>query len=358
MKANLLIFSIFIFLSFCLPQTPPMKDTSRATKDAQERGEKLTSEQSTYMGSNSKTQTGGPTGTAGTTAWKQTGTNSAGLYDRNADSDDPAGYAGTVTTSMNITGVADCSIHKNRQKGDPCSYDFCGNDAANAHLNSEDFRTSRAVLEYLKKQNKFPSPCTNEQVIKVLKDLKTLDLSSMNLSDISILSFMKSLVDLNLDRNNLTDLSVLFNITTLEVLKASFNKLTNLTGVLSSQNLREIYVTDNMITTVDDLADLQKLTTLDIMNNRVKSITRLKDKKMGIAVTGNPGIITEIQIIPPNTTIYGNSCFSGGGTNSFQSSLNGTNPAVCFFGSAYILLNMVTQNKPIQAVDPTTVDEY
>jgi hypothetical protein len=270
------------------------------------------------------------------------------LYKRNVDTSVDTGpdfdtTAYRATTSNVVGGDVDCSVHINRQNGDLCGYDFCGTDADNAYLRPEVYKTVKAIVAQLKKQNLFSSPCDNAAVIKTLQSLTILDLSGNSLTDITPLLNMTGLVDLNLDNNQISDLSDLRNMSSLKILKANYNKLTYLTGIGTDLALTEVYVSNNQIVSIDDAVPLKNLTTLDIANNQVTSITALTDRPIGINITGNPGIITEVATAPIGTT-GSNSCattpgFSGSTTSS---------PVGCAFNLSYLVLNDIGQNKPIE----------
>jgi len=228
-------------------------------------------------------------------------TTARGLYDRNTLSDittDIITYS--TSTRPGLSGGSNaCSEHTGRHPGDPCAYDFCGDDAANAHLSAAVYTTVKALKVNLKAQGKFPNPCTNAGVINVLKNLQTLDLSGQSLKDISPLMTMTQLTNLNLNNNQITDLSALSGMTVLKVLNANSNQLSYLTGLSTDQALVELYVANNQIQSIDPIVPLKNLTTVDISNNKVDSIIPLTlDHKITINILGNTGILTESKVFP------------------------------------------------------------
>lgn len=196
-----------------------------------------------------------------------------------------------------VGGTADCSVHINRQPGDPCGYDFCGSDADNSFLNPATYTTVKALVSYLKAQGQFPNPCTNLGVIQALGSLQTLDLSHQNISDITPLTDMINLTQLNLDFNQISDLSALSNMKDLQTLHLNNNVIINLNPLTNDTALVSLYLANNLIQTIAPLVPLKNLITLDIANNNVASILPLTNRSIGINITGNPGIITEAKSV-------------------------------------------------------------
>lgn len=210
-----------------------------------------------------------------------------------------------------VGGTADCSVHINRQPGDPCGYDFCGSDTDNSFLSPATYTTIKALVAYLKAQGQFPNPCTNLSVIQALGALQTLDLSHQNISDITPLTNMINLTQLNLDFNQISDLTALSNMKDLQTLHLNNNVIVNLNPLTNDTALVSLYLANNLIQTISPLVPLQHLITLDIANNNIASILPLKDKIIGINITGNPGIITEAKSVQAVFIQENDSCSVG-----------------------------------------------
>lgn len=236
------------------------------------------------------------------------------LYRRNiaAQFPLPADQDPLQFNAWSAAAVKTCDVRANRPDGDICAYDFCG--LAKENLSDAVYNTVRAIVDFLKFKQLYPtSNCRNADVITTLKNLKGLDLSSKNISDISPLYQMVGLEKLILDHNSIQDLIFLSRKPALKVLSVTFNRLLSLRGLDSDMALEEVYVTNNQIQQVNELATLPNLKTVDITNNQVKSVVVLttRSNRIRLACAGNPGIITEVKASSIGTSTQSGSCFHG-----------------------------------------------
>lgn len=258
----------------------------------------------------------------------------SGLYTKNEK--DPIGVniGETVVreTPRFVGGEADCSIHINRHPGDPCAYDFCGDASSNEHLSEETYKTVVAIMDYLKASNQISS-CSNDNVISILENTTSLDLSSKELSDINPLGFMKKLVTLNLENNQIKDLYPLRNMLKLESLNISKNNIDYLNALSSLTNLKEIYATHNNLTRITELTSLASLEYLNIAYNNVTSIIPLSSREIEINVAENEDILLEAKKPPPEDLPQGN-C-----DRVFEDTGEGDVKPSCYLGHAYLIFN-------------------
>ncbi len=101
--------------------------------------------------------------------------------------------------------------------------------------------------------NRFISPLKN------LEKLTSLNLSSNQLSDISLLKTLKSLTYLNLHYNKVSNLSALKGLENLLILHLSLNELTKISSLQDLENLRELLLDRNQLRDISPLKYLNNL---------------------------------------------------------------------------------------------------
>lgn len=256
-------------------------------------------------------------------------------------------FAGVTETGVHVTqsyGEADCNMHLNRQPGDLCAYNFCGTASQNGYLSAEVYKTVKSLMVQLNSKGLVTSPCTNSSIISTLTSLTSLDLSSSDISDLSPLLNLKSLKELNLDNNQIKDLSYLRNMSVLTILSVNQNLLADLSGISGIQSLTTLYAANNKLTYATDLVDLKNLKSVDLSNNQIVSILPLtQGQKLGINVTGNPGIYTEVSGLPASSLLLGATFCENINDENFT---NNTRFA-CFEKNAYLLFNTPSTKTPI-----------
>lgn len=102
-----------------------------------------------------------------------------------------------------------------------------------------------------------------------------LNLSDLNITDLSPLSSLTALTDLNLRFNKVTDLSPLASLTALEKLYLHRNQITDLSPLASLNALERLSLNDNQIIYLSPLASLTALTSLRLSYNQITDLSPL-----------------------------------------------------------------------------------
>lgn len=127
-----------------------------------------------------------------------------------------------------------------------------------------DENLDKAVREKLGIKN------SNKRIYKSqLKNVKTLDVSGYNISDISGIDKFENLQELNLNKNKIHDLSPLEHMTTLENLNLSTNDIENIEPLKKLYSLRYINLSNNRIRKISYLDDIRGLRHINLNNNEI-----------------------------------------------------------------------------------------
>ncbi|MBS0603883.1 MAG: leucine-rich repeat domain-containing protein [Verrucomicrobia bacterium] len=105
--------------------------------------------------------------------------------------------------------------------------------------------------------------------------LRQLNLSNNQITDVSALENFTQLARLNLSHNQITDIAVLGNLTQLSRLNLSSNKITDVAGLGILARLEELNLYDNQITDVSALGNLVQLCKLNLSNNQITDVSTL-----------------------------------------------------------------------------------
>ena len=132
---------------------------------------------------------------------------------------------------------------------------------------------------------------TDISLLKEIKGLTTLSLSGNRLTDISPLKELKRLTTLDLSSNQLIDISPLKELKRLTTLNLSSNQLVDISPLKELKNLYVIQLHSNQLTDVSDIKYLKKLKILGLTKNKIKTIPSWL-AKMGLALklSGSLGI--------------------------------------------------------------------
>lgn len=128
--------------------------------------------------------------------------------------------------------------------------------------------------------------------VKYLTELKTLNLSSNNLSDASFISSLSNLETLDLSDNVFTDISSIVDNENLKYLDLKNNKLKSITNLQYLYKIEYLDLSNNLITNISPLSSSYSLKSLFLNNNKVQnfrdSLSALEDLK--VLGLGNCGI--------------------------------------------------------------------
>ena len=121
-------------------------------------------------------------------------------------------------------------------------------------------------------------------------DVKELDLSGREITDISVLSVCTKLTKLNLSGNSISDISALVDIPNLKSLDLSDNNISDIGPLMSMTGLEYLNLANNRISSASALADLKNLSELQLGGNTLKGIKALAKltglKTLGLDNTG------------------------------------------------------------------------
>lgn len=170
------------------------------------------------------------------------------------------------------------------------------NKTENTYVNFKDEKLKNAVNEALEAIGA-PSSSPNKITPSAMASLKTLDISSKEITDLTGLETAINLVELNLSNNNIETKSLpnIAKLTKLEKLNLSNNKITefkNFTGD-STPSLKEIDLSRNLtLTTIKDI-NLPKLEKIDLKYNT--GITTISNVNLASISEINLQVSTKIE---------------------------------------------------------------
>lgn len=132
------------------------------------------------------------------------------------------------------------------------------------------------ILTQLKELNLTNSNIENIDEIYYLKKLKSLDLSLNKIYDISSLKELIELESLNLTSNQIKEIKDLKNLILLEKLKLGDNKIDDISIIHNLLNLKELVLFNNKISKIQNFEKLSNLVKLDIRSNEINDINEYK----------------------------------------------------------------------------------
>jgi Leucine-rich repeat (LRR) protein len=126
-------------------------------------------------------------------------------------------------------------------------------------------RAVRSTLRY------WHNPLTTEKLAK----LTTLEAQQAGITNVSGLEFAVNLKKLDLTDNQISDLSPLRGLENLEYLNLKWNHVTNITALKGLTNLTYLGLENNQISDISPLSSLRNLTRLNLGVNRVNRLDTL-----------------------------------------------------------------------------------
>ena len=106
-----------------------------------------------------------------------------------------------------------------------------------------------------------------------LNHLRSISISSGNISDITPLRYSKNLRSLDLGGNSISDITPLQNLTKLEELLLGQNQISDITPIASLTNLEKLVLSGNNISNITPLQNLEKLDRVYLNDNQIKDET-------------------------------------------------------------------------------------
>jgi internalin A len=114
----------------------------------------------------------------------------------------------------------------------------------------------------------------NLKYISHLKNLKSLKLFDLGISDITYLSGLADLHGLDLSFNNIADISPISNLTNLRVLYLTSNEITDISPLKKLKKLRYLSLNFNKINDIEQFADFENMLHIDLSDNKIERIPK------------------------------------------------------------------------------------
>ncbi len=144
------------------------------------------------------------------------------------------------------------------------------------------------LTSFSPKDLSFLENLTNLEILHLRSDKDFIDLTSLNnltklrdlylrekqLDDLSFLDYMPDLEILDLSGNSITNVPALSNLTQLKELDLSYNNISQIV-ILNIPSLEILDLMDNQLTDISGLSNLTSLLELDLMVNQISDITPL-----------------------------------------------------------------------------------
>ena len=115
--------------------------------------------------------------------------------------------------------------------------------------------------------------------IKNFNNLKSLNLSSNKISDIDILEELKELLYININNNQVENIQVLSKLKFLQYADLRNNRINNISSLKHLTFLKFLYLWNNRITNISALKNLKNLFRLDLGNNNIVDISTIANFK-------------------------------------------------------------------------------
>lgn len=155
-------------------------------------------------------------------------------------------------------------------------------------------------------------------------NIKSLNLSGNQISDISILSDLNAIVNLDLSRNKISDLSILNGLKNLQVLNLESNNISDIPVFDNLKKLKTLNLNDNEIFDILNLSCIDSLVDLSLDNNQLSSILFLDNFISLECLSLNFNDINEIVVLGDlglltSLSVWGNKFYDLSFLNDLQS---------------------------------------
>ena len=140
-----------------------------------------------------------------------------------------------------------------------------------------------------------------EEAWGVLSTIDTLDVSHVDISDLSIFSGMTNLKSLSAYDNNITDVSPLAPLDRMEELYLVSNKIKDISPLLSLRQLSVLRLDGNQVENIEILPKLKRLNRLGLDGNQIRDFTPISklDDIQSLNTNFNPVDIDKCPIEGP-----------------------------------------------------------
>ena len=105
---------------------------------------------------------------------------------------------------------------------------------------------------------------------------RTLDISHVNISDLTILSGMTNLKSLSAYDNDITDVSPLASLDRMEELYLVSNKIKDISPLLALRQLSVLRLDGNQVESIEILPKLKRLNRLGLDGNKIRDFTPIQ----------------------------------------------------------------------------------
>ncbi len=115
--------------------------------------------------------------------------------------------------------------------------------------------------------------------VRYLKDLTSLDLSNRKLTDISPLAYLSNLEVLNLEDNLIEDPTSLAALPHLINLNLNNNRISDAQGLSELSSIEQLHIANNQISSIEPLVTLKNLKGLSLGGNTIENVHQLEQLK-------------------------------------------------------------------------------
>ncbi|HEM1567972.1 TPA: class 1 internalin InlC2, partial [Listeria monocytogenes] len=139
-----------------------------------------------------------------------------------------------------------------------------------------------------------------------LQSIKTLDLTSTQITDVTPLAGLSNLQVLYLDLNQITDISPLAGLTNLQYLSIGNTQVSDLTPLANLSKLTNLRADDNKISDISPLASLPNLIEVHLKDNQISDVSPLANLSNLFIVTLTNQTITNQPVYYQNNLVVPN----------------------------------------------------
>lgn len=136
---------------------------------------------------------------------------------------------------------------------------------------------------------------------QILSTIDTLDISHVDISDLTILSGMTNLKSLSAYDNNITDVSPLASLDRMEELYLVSNKIKDISPLLALRQLSVLRLDGNQVESIEILPKLKRLNRLGLDGNQIRDFTPISklDDIQSLNTNFNPVDVDKCPIEGP-----------------------------------------------------------